>query len=149
MIPLPLKQTQALEKACFLVNYSPKPGAKQELRAQSQNKVRWSAQSYDVSPSASSGWMHSLLYGVWRHAHPLCQNIMGSMVGKPLIGWGFMHQNGAVSDFEGGVRLTSSDGWDHFEPFWFLIPSRLEGKWGTVDWEAGGLADARHSPPGR
>ena len=35
--------------------------------------------------------------------------------------------NWAVSDFEGGVRLTSSDGRDHFEPFWFLIPSKLEG----------------------
>ena len=28
-----------------------------------------------------------------------------------------MRQNGAVSDFEGGVRLTSSDGRDQFEPF--------------------------------
>ena len=36
--------------------------------------------------------------------------------------------NWAVSDFEGGVRLTSSDGRDRFKPFWFLIPSRLEGK---------------------
>ena len=35
--------------------------------------------------------------------------------------------NWAVSNFEGGVRLTSSDGRDHFEPFQFLIPSRLEG----------------------
>ena len=31
MIPLPLKQTQALEKACFLINYSPKQELKQEL----------------------------------------------------------------------------------------------------------------------
>ena len=31
MIPLPLKQTQALEKACFLINYSPRQEPKQEL----------------------------------------------------------------------------------------------------------------------
>ena len=36
--------------------------------------------------------------------------------------------NWAVSDFEGGVRLMSSDGQDRFKPFRFLIPSRLEGK---------------------
>ena len=40
----------------------PETGAKQELK--SQNKVPRSAQGYDVSPSAPSGWMHSLLYGV-------------------------------------------------------------------------------------
>ena len=28
------------------------------------------------------------------------------------------------------------------------IPSRLEGTWGVVGKKAGGLADARHSPPG-
>ena len=32
-----------------------------------------------------------------------------------------MHQNGAVSDFEGGVRLTSSNGRDQFEPFGSLF----------------------------
>ena len=32
-----------------------------------------------------------------------------------------MHQNGAVSNFEGGVRLMSSDGWDQFEPFGSLF----------------------------
>ena len=35
--------------------------------------------------------------------------------------------NWAVSDFEGGVQLLSSDGQGRFEPFWFLIPSKLEG----------------------
>ena len=32
-----------------------------------------------------------------------------------------MHQNGAVSDFVGGVRLSSSDGRDQFEPFGSLF----------------------------
>ena len=59
---LTFEQTQALEEACFLVNYSPKQEPKQELK--SQNKVPQSAQGYDVSPSVLSGCMHSLLYGV-------------------------------------------------------------------------------------
>ena len=32
-----------------------------------------------------------------------------------------MCQNGAMSDFEGGVRLTSSNGQDQFEPFGSLF----------------------------
>ena len=32
-----------------------------------------------------------------------------------------MRQNGAVSDFEGGVPLTSSNGQDQFEPFGSLF----------------------------
>ena len=36
MIPLPLKQTQALEEACFLINYSPK----QELNKGSSLRTR-------------------------------------------------------------------------------------------------------------
>ena len=39
------------------------------------------------------------------------------MVGKPLIGWGFARKNGAVSNLEGGVWLSHSDGRDPFEPF--------------------------------
>ena len=46
---------------------------------------------------------------------------MGSMAGKPLIGLGFTCQNGAVSNFEGGVQLTSSDRQDHFQPFGSLF----------------------------
>ena len=42
---------------------------------------------------------------------------MGSMAGKPLIGRGFAHQNGAVSDLEGGVRLPRFNGRNPFEPF--------------------------------
>ena len=57
-------------------------------------------------------------------------------------------KNGAVSNLEGSVQLPHSDEWDPFWAFQFLIPSRLEGKLGAVDWKAGGLADARHSPPG-
>ena len=38
MIPLPLKQTQAPEKACFLVNYSLKPGAKQSSEPSPRTK---------------------------------------------------------------------------------------------------------------
>ena len=36
--------------------------------------------------------------------------------------------NWALSDFAGGVRLSSSDGWGCFKRFWFLAPSILEGK---------------------
>ena len=32
-----------------------------------------------------------------------------------------MRQNGAMSDFEGGVQLMSSDGRDQFEPFGSLF----------------------------
>ena len=49
-----------------------------------------------------------------------------------------------MSDLEGGVQLPHSGERDPFRALRFLIPSRLEGKWGTVDWKAGGLADARH-----
>ena len=49
-----------------------------------------------------------------------------------------------MSDLEGGVRLPHSNEQDPFRALRFLIPSRLEGKWGAVDWKAGGLADARH-----
>ena len=38
-LSLPLKQLQTLEKACLPINYSPKLGAKQVLRTQSQNEV--------------------------------------------------------------------------------------------------------------
>ena len=31
-----------------------------------------------------------------------------------------------------------------FRALRFLVPSRLEGKWGVVDGKAGGLADAQH-----
>ena len=44
---------------------------------------------------------------------------MGSMAGKPLIDLGFVCKNGVVSDLEGGVRLSHSDGQDPFEPFGF------------------------------
>ena len=54
------------------------------------------------------------------------------------------YENRAVSDLEGGVRLLHSNEQDPFRALQFLIPSRLEGKWGAVDWKAGGLADARH-----
>ena len=42
MIPLPLKQTQALEKACFLVNYSPKqePNKSSSLRTRCHEVLR-------------------------------------------------------------------------------------------------------------
>ena len=57
-------------------------------------------------------------------------------------------KNRAVSNLVGGVRLPHSNEQDPFRALRFLIPSRLEGMWGAVDWKAGGLADARHSPPG-
>ena len=62
--------------------------------------------------------------------------------------WLRLCENRAVSDLEGGVRLPHSSEQDLFRALWFLIPSRLEGKWGAVDWKAGGLANAQHSPPG-
>ena len=37
---------------------------------------------------------------------------------------------------------THSSLLDSIQAFQFLIPSKLEGKWGVVDQEAGGLADA-------
>ena len=42
MIPLPLKQTQALEKACFLINYSPKqePNKSFSLRTRCHKVLR-------------------------------------------------------------------------------------------------------------
>ena len=42
MIPLPLKQTQALEKACFLINYSPKqePNKSSSLRTRCHEVLR-------------------------------------------------------------------------------------------------------------
>ena len=43
------------------------------------------------------------------------------------------HENRAVSDLEGGVRLPHSDEQDLFRALQFLIPSRLEGMWGIVD----------------
>ena len=49
-----------------------------------------------------------------------------------------------VSDLEGSVRLPHSDERDPFRALRFLVPSRLEGRWGVVDRKAGGLADARH-----
>ena len=54
------------------------------------------------------------------------------------------HENRDVSDLEGSVQLLHSDEQDPFRALRFLIPSRLEGKWGAVDWKAGSLADARH-----
>ena len=50
--------------------------------------------------------------------------------------------NRAVFDLEGGVRLPHSDKRDPFRALQFLVPSRLEGMWDTVDGKAGGLADA-------
>ena len=55
-----------------------------------------------------------------------------------------LHENRAVFNLEGGVRLPHSDEQDPFRALWFLVPSRLEGMWGVVDRKAGGLADARH-----
>ena len=51
-------------------------------------------------------------------------------------------QKRAVSDLEGSVRLPHSNKQDPFRALQFLIPSRLEGMWGTVDGKAGSLADA-------
>ena len=55
-----------------------------------------------------------------------------------------LRENRAVSNLEGSVQLPHSDEQDPFRALWFLIPSRLEGMWGTVDEKAGRLADARH-----
>ena len=62
MIPLPFEADTGPREGLLPHQLQPKTGAKQELK--SQNKVPRSAQSYDVSPSALSGWVHSLLYGV-------------------------------------------------------------------------------------
>ena len=55
-----------------------------------------------------------------------------------------LHENRAVFDLEGGVRLPHSDEQDPFRALRFLVPTRLEGMGDVVDGKAGGLADARH-----
>ena len=118
MIPLPLKQTQALEKACFLVNYS---------RNRSQTRALVSEQSATKCSELRRVTKYLKQMGaltfIWSvtSCSPSTSEHYGLNGGKASDWLRLYAPNWAVSDFEGGVRLTSSDGQDQFEPFGSLF----------------------------
>ena len=125
MIPLPLKRTQALEKACFLVNYSLKqePTKSSSLRTKCHEVPR--ATTCHQVPQADG----------CTHFYMECDVTLTSMSERCGLNGGKASDwlrpyapNWALSNFVGGVRLSSSDGRGCFEPFRFLAPSILEGK---------------------
>ena len=112
-LSLPLKRLQALGEACLPINYR-----YPETRSQA------SAQNPVPEPSATSMQNHSLLYGVWHHAHCLCWNVMGSMAGKPLIGWGFATQKWGCVRFRGQCSITAL--WQMRPILSLLVPHSIQ-----------------------
>ena len=141
MIPLPLKRTQAPEEACFLVTTA---WNRSWLRAPASEQSATKCLGLRrVTKCPKQTGALTFIWSVMSHS-PSTSERCGLNGGKASDWLRPYVPNWALSDFAGGVQLSSSDGWGCFEPIRFLAPSILEGKWGAVDWEAGGLADARH-----
>ena len=107
MIPLPLKQTQALEKACFLVNYSPKqePNKSSSLRTGCHEVLRAMMCPKCLEQMGALTFIWSVT-----SRSPSTSECCGLNGGKASDWLRLYAPNWAMSDFEGGVRLTSSDG---------------------------------------
>ena len=125
MIPLPLKRTQAPEEACFLVNYSLKqePIKSSSLRTSATKCL--GLQCVTKCPERMGAL--AFIWSVMSHLLSTSERcgLNGGMASdwlRPYV------PNWALSDFAGGVRLSSSNRRGHFKPFWFLTPSILEGK---------------------
>ena len=99
-IPLPLKQTQALEKACFLVNYSPKqePNKSSSLRTRCHEVLR--ATMCPQVPQADRCTHFYMECDITLAIYVKCSGLNG---GKASDWLRLYVPNWAVSYFEGGV----------------------------------------------
>ena len=123
-IPLPLKRMQAPEEACFPVNYSLKqePNTSSSLRTKCHEVPR--ATTCHRVPRADGRL--TFIWSVTSCSPSTSERCR--LNGRKASDWLRPYApNWALSDFAGRVRLMSSDGRDLFEPFRFLIPSKLEG----------------------
>ena len=121
-IPLPLKQTQAPEEACFLVNYS----LKQEPTNSSSLRTKCLGLQRVTKCPERTGAL-TFIWSVTSRS-PSTSERCGLNGGKASDWLRPYAPNWALSDFVGGVRLSSSDRQGRFERFQFLTPSILEGK---------------------
>ena len=106
---------------------------------------RPSAKSQVPERSALSTRMHSPFIGSMTSCSQAMSECSGLNGGK-ASDWLRLNQR-----LEYGFRPKPFAPFSERYPFgalWLHIPSRLEGMRGIVGKKAGGLADARHSPPG-
>ena len=111
-------QTQALEKTGFLVNYSPKQEPNKALVSEQDATKCLVLRCVPKCPKRT--YALTFIWSVMSHL-PSMSECYGPNGGKASDWLRLYIPNWAESDFVGGVRLTSSDRRDQFEPYGSLF----------------------------